>query len=141
MKRNAQAHWEGNLKEGKGTLFTESGVLEAQQYSFKTRFENGKGTNPEELIGAAHAGCYAMALSMILGEHGYKADHIDAEAGVELKEVDGKPTITAVALKVSARVPDADEEAFQKAADAAKKGCPVSRLLNADISLDATLLD
>lgn len=141
MKRNAQAHWEGSLKEGNGTLFTESGVLEAQQYSFKTRFENGKGTNPEELIGAAHAGCYAMALSMILGEDGYKADHIDAEATVELKEVDGEPTITAVALKVSARVPDADDEAFQKAAEAAKKGCPVSRLLDADISLDARLVD
>lgn len=141
MKRNAQAHWEGSLKEGNGTLFTESGVLEAQQYSFKTRFENGKGTNPEELIGAAHAGCYAMALSMILGEDGYKADHIDAEAAVELREVDGEPTITAVALKVSARVPDADDEAFQKAAEAAKKGCPVSRLLNADISLDARLID
>lgn len=141
MRRNAHAHWEGDLKEGKGTLFTESGVLDAQQYSFKTRFENGKGTNPEELIGAAHAGCYAMALSMILGEDGYKADHIDAEAAVELKEVDGQPTITAVALKVSARVPDADNEAFQKAAEAAKKGCPVSRLLKADISLDAKLLD
>lgn len=141
MRRNAHAHWEGDLKEGRGTLFTESGVLDAQQYSFKTRFENGQGTNPEELIAAAHAGCFAMALSMILGEDGYKADHIEAEAGVELKEVDGKPTITAVALKVSARVPDADDEAFQKAAEAAKKGCPVSRLLNADISLDAKLLD
>lgn len=110
-------------------------------YTFASRFEEGKGTNPEELIAAAHAGCFAMALSMILGEDGYKADHIEAEAGVELKEVDGKPTITAVALKVSARVPDADDEAFQKAAEAAKKGCPVSRLLNADISLDAKLLD
>ncbi|MBL37247.1 MAG: OsmC family peroxiredoxin [Xanthomonadales bacterium] len=141
MKRNARAHWEGDLKNGKGTLFTESGVLEGQQYSFKTRFESGKGTNPEELIGAAHAGCYAMALSMILGDDGYTADHIDAEAAVELKEVDGAPTITAVALTVVARIPDIGEDAFQKAAEAAKKGCPVSRLLDADISLDAKLLD
>ncbi|HKL52512.1 MAG TPA: OsmC family protein [Wenzhouxiangellaceae bacterium] len=140
MKRNSRAHWEGGLKDGNGTLFTDSGVLEGQQYSFGTRFENGKGTNPEELIGAAHAGCYAMALSMILGEDGHTADHIDAEASVELKEVDGEPTITSVALTVVARIPDLEEGAFQKAAEAAKKGCPVSRLLNAEITLDAKLL-
>jgi len=141
MKRNARAHWEGGLKDGNGTLFSDSGVLEGQQYSFGTRFESGKGTNPEELIGAAHAGCYAMALSMILGDEGYTAEHIDAEAAVELKEVDGDPTITAVALTVVARIPDIDDEAFQKAAEAAKKGCPVSRLLNAEISLEARLVD
>ena len=141
MKRNARAHWEGGLKDGNGTLFSDSGVLEGQQYSFGTRFESGKGTNPEELIGAAHAGCYAMALSMILGDEGYTAQHIDAEAAVELKEVDGDPTITAVALTVVARIPDIDDEAFQKAAEAAKKGCPVSRLLNAEISLEARLVD
>lgn len=141
MKRNARAHWEGDLKNGKGTLFTDSGVLEGQQYSFRTRFESGKGTNPEELIGAAHAGCYAMALSMILGEDGYTADHIDAEASVELKEVDGAPTITAVALTVVARIPDLDDDGFQNAAEAAKKGCPVSRLLDAEITLDARLAE
>jgi len=141
MKRNARAHWEGGLKDGNGTLFSDSGVLEGQQYSFGTRFETGKGTNPEELIGAAHAGCYAMALSMILGDEGYTAEHIDAEVAVELKEVDGDPTITAVALTVVARIPDIDDEAFQKAAEAAKKGCPVSRLLNAEISLEARLVD
>ncbi|HKL50154.1 MAG TPA: OsmC family protein [Wenzhouxiangellaceae bacterium] len=141
MKRNARAHWEGDLKNGNGTLFTDSGVLEGQQYSFKTRFESGKGTNPEELIGAAHAGCYAMALSMILGDEGYKANHIDAEAAVELKEADGAPTITAVALTVVASIPDIDEDAFLKAAEAAKKDCPVSRLLDAEITLDARLVD
>jgi len=141
MKRNARAHWEGGLKDGNGTLFTDSGVLEGQQYSFGTRFESGKGTNPEELIGAAHAGCYAMALSMILGDEGHTAEHIDAEASVELKEVDGEPTITAVQLTVVARIPDLDDESFQKTAEAAKKGCPVSRLLKADISLDARLVD
>jgi len=141
MKRNARAHWEGDLKNGNGTLFTDSGVLEGQQYSFKTRFESGKGTNPEELIGAAHAGCYAMALSMILGDEGYKANHIDAEAAVELKEVDGAPTITAVALTVVASIPDIDEDAFLKAVEAAKKDCPVSRLLDAEITLDARLVD
>src|SRR6056297_2833950 len=140
MKRNARAHWEGGLKDGTGTLFTDSRVLEGHQYSFGTRFESGKGTNPEELIGAAHAGCYAMALSMILGEDGHTAEHIDAEASVELEEVDGEPTITAVALTVAARIPNLDEAAFQKAAEAAKDGCPVSRLLKAEISLDAQLL-
>lgn len=141
MQRTARAHWEGGLKDGNGKLFSDSGVLEGQQYSFRTRFENGKGTNPEELIGAAHAGCYAMALSMILGDEGYTADHIDAEAAVELKEVNGEPTIIAVELTVAARIPELDDEGFQKAAEAAKKGCPVSRLLNADISLDARLID
>ncbi|NDY96219.1 OsmC family protein [Wenzhouxiangella limi] len=139
MKRNARARWEGGLKDGAGTLFTESGVLKDQQYSFRTRFEDGKGTNPEELIGAAHAGCYAMALSLILGEAGFTADYIDAEAVVELQEVDGAPTITSVALNVVAKVPEADDEAFLNAAEAAKKDCPVSRLLNAKISLDARL--
>lgn len=139
MKRNASAHWEGGLKDGKGTVSTQSGVLDKQQYSFGTRFENGKGTNPEELIGAAHAGCYSMALSMILGEKDLTADSIDTKADVTLEEVDGGFAVTAVHLTLTASIPGADEETFREAAEAAKKGCPISKLLNADITLDAML--
>lgn len=139
MKRHASAHWEGGLKDGKGTVSTQSGVLDKQQYSFGTRFENGKGTNPEELIGAAHAGCYSMALSMILGEKDLTADSIDTKADVTLDEVDGGFAVTAVHLTLTASIPGADEKTFKEAAEAAKEGCPISKLLNAKITLDATL--
>lgn len=140
MKRNASAHWAGDLKSGKGTVSTQSGVLDAQQYSFGTRFENGKGTNPEELIGAAHAGCYSMALSMILGESGLTPDSIDTSASVSLDQVEGGFAITAIHLKVQASIPGASEDAFIQAANAAKEGCPVSKLMNAEITLDAKLV-
>ena len=139
MRRHASAHWEGGLKDGKGTVSTDSGVLDKQQYSFGTRFEDGKGTNPEELIGAAHAGCYSMALSMILGEEGLTADSIDTKADVSLEPVEGGFAITAVHLTLEANIPGADKASFEAAAEKAKQGCPVSKLLNADITLDATL--
>ncbi|MBT8083596.1 MAG: OsmC family protein [Woeseia sp.] len=140
MKRKASAHWEGDLKKGNGTITSDSGVLSDTQYSFGTRFENGKGTNPEELIAAAHAGCFSMALSMILGNAGFTADSIDTQATVSLDQVEGGFAITKVHLDVKARVPNADAKAFATAANDAKEGCPVSKLLNADITLDATLL-
>lgn len=139
MKRNASAHWHGSLQEGQGTISTSSGLLEAAPYSFRTRFEDSKGTNPEELIGAAHAGCYSMALSMILGEAGYTPERIDTRATVNLEQVESGFAITAVHLHVTASVPGADDETFAKAADDAKGGCPVSKVLNAKITLDARL--
>ena len=139
MKRNASAMWNGDLKTGKGTLSTDSGVLANTQYSFSTRFENGKGTNPEELIAAAHAGCFAMALSGQLGEAGLVAQSIDTKATVTLEKTDGGFTITAVHLALTARIPGASQQAFDAAAEAAKKGCPVSKLLNAVITLDKKL--
>jgi osmotically inducible protein OsmC len=141
MKRKAKAQWKGDLQKGKGTISTDSGVLSDTQYSFATRFEDGKGTNPEELIAAAHAGCYSMALSMILGKAGFTAKQIDTSATVSLDKVDGGFAITAVHLVVSACVPGADSSAFADAANAAKDGCPVSKLLKANITLDATLAD
>lgn len=140
MKRSASAHWQGGLKDGKGTLSSESGVLAETPYSFSTRFAGEKGTNPEELIGAAHAGCFSMALSMILGEHDLKAESIDTTAKVELEEVEGGFAITKVHLNVKARIPDADAATFKEATKAAKAGCPVSKVLNAEISMDARLL-
>lgn len=141
MKRSASAHWEGDLKKGKGTISAESGALSDHPYGFNTRFEQGNGTNPEELIGAAHAGCYSMALSMILGESGLTPESIDTKASVTLEKVDDGFAITAIHLQVSARVPGADEAAFSQAANAAKEGCPVSKVLNAKIIMDAKLLD
>ena len=139
MKRSASAMWNGDLKTGKGTLSTDSGVLANTQYSFATRFENGQGTNPEELIAAAHAGCFAMALSAQLGEAGLVAQSIDTKATVTLEKTDGGFTITAVHLALTARIPGASQQAFDAAAQAAKKGCPVSKLLNAAITLDKKL--
>ena len=139
MKRSASAMWNGDLKTGKGTLSTDSGVLANTRYSFATRFENGKGTNPEELIAAAHAGCFAMALSAQLGEAGLVAQSIDTKATVTLEKTDGGFTITAVHLALTARIPGASQQAFDTAAEAAKKGCPVSKLLNAAITLDKKL--
>ncbi len=139
MKRNASAVWKGDLKSGRGTISTDSGVLSDTQYSFKTRFEDGKGTNPEELIAAAHAGCFSMALSSELGKLGLTADAIRTTASVSLEKTDAGFTITAVHLDLKAKIPGADKETFEKAANNAKKGCPVSRVLNAEITLDATL--
>jgi lipoyl-dependent peroxiredoxin len=139
MKRKGSAVWKGGLKDGKGTVSTQSGAIKDMQYSFGARFENGAGTNPEELIGAAHAGCFSMALSMILGEAGMKADSINTTATVSLEQKDGGFAITAIHLDVAAKVPGADAKAFDKAANAAKAGCPVSKVLNAQISMDARL--
>lgn len=139
MKRTASARWQGGLKDGKGTVSTESGVLDQQQYSFGTRFEDGKGTNPEELIGAAHAGCFSMALSMVLGEHDMVADSIDTKAIVHLEEKDGGFAVPKVHLELRASIPGADVDKFLEAAEAAKENCPISKLFNAEITLDAKL--
>ncbi len=141
MKRKASAHWQGGLKDGKGTISTDSGVLADTQYSFHTRFEDGKGTNPEELIAAAHAGCFSMALSGQLGNAGLTAESIETTATVTMEPVDGKPTIKQIHLDLTARVPGATPEQFETAANNAKAGCPVSRVLNAEITLDAKLAD
>ncbi|MCA1615682.1 MAG: OsmC family protein [Acidobacteria bacterium] len=139
MKRKASARWQGGLKDGRGTISTDSGVLSETQYSFHTRFEDGKGTNPEELIAAAHAGCFSMALSGQLGNAGLTAESIETTATVTMVPVDGKPTITQIHLDLTARVPGATPEQFDEAAGNAKAGCPVSRVLNAEITLDAKL--
>ena len=139
MNKSASAHWQGSLKEGKGTISTESGALKANPYGFNTRFEDEPGTNPEELIGAAHAGCFSMAFSMLLGEAGYTAESIDTQAVVTLSKQDDGFAITAVALKMAAVIPGIEQNEFDEIAGKAKSGCPVSKLLKADISLEATL--
>lgn len=139
MKRNGSAVWKGGLKDGKGTVSTQSGVLKNAQYSFSARFENGMGTNPEELIAAAHAGCFSMALSGQLAGAGMTAESINTTATVSLEKVDAGFSITSVHLDVTARIPGADQKAFEIAAAAAKAGCPVSRVLNATITMDARL--
>lgn len=139
MKRKASAVWQGGLKDGKGAISTDSGVLSDTQYSFSTRFENGIGTNPEELIGAAHAGCFSMALSGQLGQAGLTAERIETTATVTMDKTEAGFTITAVHLDVSARIPGASRDAFEAAAKNAKEGCPVSRLLKAEITMQATL--
>jgi osmotically inducible protein OsmC len=139
MKRNASAEWRGGLKDGKGTISTDSGVLADTQYSFSTRFEDGKGTNPEELIAAAHAGCFSMALSGQLGQAGLTADSIRTTASVKLEKTDAGFAITSVHLEVKAKVPGADQQAFTTAANNAKAGCPVSKLLKAEITMNAIL--
>jgi osmotically inducible protein OsmC len=139
MKRTGSAVWHGGLKDGRGTVSTESGVLDDAQYSFATRFESGVGTNPEELLAAAHAGCFSMALSKQVEDAGFKAEWINTTAAVRLEKTDAGFTITKVHLDVTASVPGADDAAFQTAAGNAKAGCPVSRLFNAEITLDAKL--
>lgn len=139
MKRNASAVWQGGLKDGKGTISTDSGVLANTQYSFSTRFEDGAGTNPEELIAAAHAGCFSMALSGQLGAAGLTAESINTTASVTLEKTDAGFAITRVHLEVRAKVPGADQAAFEKATSNAKSGCPVSKVLNAEITMNATL--
>jgi lipoyl-dependent peroxiredoxin len=140
MKRTGSAVWKGEIKKGSGTVSTESGALAELPYSFSKRFENEKGTNPEELIGAAHAGCFSMALAGILDGKNMTAEEIRTTAQVSLEPADGGGfAITKVHLTLRARIPGADDAAFREAADAAKAGCPVSKVLNAEITLDAAL--
>jgi osmotically inducible protein OsmC len=141
MVRKASAVWKGGLKDGKGVVSTDSGVLSNRQYSFSTRFEDGKGTNPEELIAAAHAGCFAMALSGQLGNAGMTAESLEVTAAVTLDKTDAGFTVTKSQLDLVARIPGADKAAFDKAAENAKAGCPISRLLKAEISLTSKLLN
>ncbi|HEY0760570.1 MAG TPA: OsmC family protein [Acidisarcina sp.] len=142
MERTASAVWKGGLKDGNGIISTASGVLKDTQYSFSTRFENGAGTNPEELIAAAHAGCFTMALSGQLGAASLTAESLETTATVKLEKSDGGFAITAIHLVTRARVPDATEAAFETAAHNAKAGCPISKLFkgNAEITLDAKLI-
>jgi len=140
MKKTASAIWEGGLKDGKGQISTESGALKNNPYGFNTRFEDTPGTNPEELIGAAHAGCFSMALSMMLGEAKLTPERIDTAAEVTLDKQSDGFAITAVHLVLRAKVPGASEEQFQEIANKAKQGCPVSKVLNADITLHAKLV-
>ena len=139
MKRSANAVWVGDLKQGKGKISTQSGALKDAQYGFNTRFEDGPGTNPEELIGAAHAGCFSMALSLQLGDAGLVADSIKTTATVTLDKDDSGFSITAVHLDLTAKIPGIDNEKFQELANKTKLGCPVSKVLNAEITLDAKL--
>lgn len=139
MKKHASAHWQGDLKQGHGTISTESGALSDSPYGFNTRFEDTPGTNPEELIGAAHAGCFSMAFSMLLGEEGFTPDSIDTKATVTLDNVADGFAVTTVHLVVQAKIPKIDQAAFHSIANKAKTDCPISKLLNADITLNATL--
>jgi osmotically inducible protein OsmC len=139
MIKKAWAVWKGSIKEGGGTISTETGVLKDAPYGFKARFENGKGTNPEELIGAAHAGCFSMALSKMLGDAGLTAEKIETHAAVTLDKVGEGFEITASHLTLTAKIPGADKARFEELANKAKTGCPVSKLLKAKITMDATL--
>ncbi|SDK95093.1 osmotically inducible protein OsmC [Franzmannia pantelleriensis] len=139
ITNKASAHWQGDLKTGQGSVSTASGSLGKTPYGFKNRFEGEPGTNPEELIGAAHASCFSMALSMMLGEAGLTADSIDTQATVKLDQDDGGFSVTAIHLETTAKIPGADDAAFQDAANKAKAGCPISKLLNAEITLEAKL--
>jgi osmotically inducible protein OsmC len=140
INRAASAAWSGGLKDGKGSISTESGALAAYPYGFAARFEGKKGTNPEELLGAAHAGCFTMALSLILGEAGLTATQMDTTAKVTLEKVDDGFTITAVHLTLKAKIPGTDQVKFAELAGKAKAGCPLSKVIKADITLDATLV-
>ena len=138
-KRSGSAVWKGGLKDGTGTVSTESGVLANIPYNFSKRFESEKGTNPEELIAAAHAACFSMALSAQLGNAGMKADSINTTATVSLEQVEGGFAVTSSHLETTVRIPNADKAAFDKAAENAKSGCPISKLLNAKITMNAKL--
>jgi osmotically inducible protein OsmC len=140
MKRSGSAVWKGGLKDGKGTVSTDSGVLSAVPYNFSKRFESEKGTNPEELIAAAHAACFSMALSLFLGEAGMTADSIETKATVSLEQVGGGFGVTASHLDTTVKIPNANRAAFEKAVETAKSGCPISKLLNAKITMDAKLV-
>jgi osmotically inducible protein OsmC len=140
MVRKASAVWTGSLKEGKGTITTESGVVANTPYSFSTRFENAKGTNPEELIAAAHAGCFTMALAAQLGNAGITPQGLETSAAVTMEKLEAGWTITKVHLDVAARIPGGDKAAFETAANNAKAGCPISRLLKAEITMSAKLI-
>jgi lipoyl-dependent peroxiredoxin len=139
MKRTASAAWQGDLKQGKGTLSTQSGVLKDTPYSFATRFENGAGTNPEELIAAAHAGCFTMATTASLGRAGFVPERLSTLATLTLEQVDGQWTITTIHLELNARIPGIEAQKFDEIAADAKANCPVSRVLNAEVTLDAKL--
>ena len=139
MNRKASAIWQGGLKDGKGTISTESAVLSQTQYSFGTRFENGKGTNPEELVAAAHAGCFSMALSAELGKSGITPVSIETAATVTLEKMDAGWTVSKVHLDVKAKIPGADSATFSAAAQTTKANCPISKLLNATITMQAAL--
>jgi osmotically inducible protein OsmC len=141
IKRHGSAAWQGGFKDGKGAISTESGALKAYPYGFSSRFEGQRGSNPEELIGAAHASCFTMALSLILGQAKLTATQMDTAAEVTLEQVGGGYAITAVHLTLKAKIPGADQPTFEKLAATAKAECPVSKLLKADITLDATLID
>ena len=139
MQSTASAVWKGSLREGSGAISSRSGVLSDTAYTFATRFEGSAGTNPEELIAAAHAGCFSMALSAQLGEAGLTPDHVSTTATVTLEQTDGGFAVTRIHLDVSARIPGADQSAFDTAANNAKTGCPISKLMNAEISMSASL--
>ena len=141
INRQGSAVWQGGIKDGKGAISTESGALTAYPYGFASRFEGKPGTNPEELIGTAHAGCFTMALSLILGEAKLTAEKMETSAKVTLEQVEGGFSISAVHLTLKAKVPGADQATFEALAGKAKAGCPVSKLFKAEITLDATLLD
>ena len=140
MKRTGTAVWNGSGKDGSGNLTTQSTTLNKTQYSYKSRFEEGVGTNPEELIAAAHAGCYTMALAFGLQGAGLTADSLETTATITFEPVDGVPTIKSSHLVLKAKIPGVTNEKFQELAKGAEQGCPVSRVLKAEISLDATLL-
>lgn len=140
INRSASAAWAGGLKDGKGSITTESGALSAYPYGFAARFEGKRGTNPEELLGAAHAGCFTMALSLILGEAKFTAEQMDTSAKVTLEQVDGGFAITAVHLTLKAKIPGIDQATFEELTTKAKAGCPVSKVLKATITLDASLV-
>ena len=138
--KKGSAHWEGSIKEGQGTVSTETGALKDHPYGFKARFEGGKGTNPEEILGAAHASCFSMALSLMLGEAGFTPKSIDTIAAVSMdKDGDGF-SITSVHLETKVAIDDIDQETFDRITNQAKTGCPVSKLFNAEITMDAQLL-
>ncbi|HLZ33730.1 MAG TPA: OsmC family protein [Nitrospira sp.] len=139
MQRKGSAIWQGDLKTGKGTVSTDSGVLSQTPYSFSTRFESGKGTNPEELIAAAHAGCFTMALSAQLGNAGLVAEKLETTATVTFDKLEAGWTVTGIVLDVKGKVPKADQGAWEKATQAAKTGCPISRLLNTTITMQSRL--
>lgn len=139
MKRKASAEWKGGLKDGKGSVSSDSGVLSNTPYSFSTRFEDQKGTNPEELIAAAHAGCFTMALSGQLGSRGMTPERLQTTATLTMDKLDAGWTVTAIHLDVRAKIPGADAAKFDEAAQAAKTGCPISRLLNTSITMEAKL--
>ena len=139
MESKASAVWKGNLKGGSGAISSVSGELSDTAYTFATRFEGSAGTNPEELIAAAHAGCFSMALSAQLGEAGLTPDHVTTTATVTLEMLDSGPTVTTIHLEVTASVPGASRSAFDTAANNAKTGCPISKLMNATISMNAVL--
>ena len=140
MKRKASAVWKGGLKDGKGSVSLESGVLSSSPYNFGMRFESEKGTNPEELVAASHASCFSMALSLFLGLDGMTAESIETECTVTLDQVEGGFAVTSSHLKTTCRIPNADKAKFAKAIETAKTGCPISKLLNAKITCDATLV-